>query len=631
MEQPSVNFFGRVIPKDVFFVRLFYLLYFASFGSLFPLLAVYFKQLGLSAAQAGILLGSRPIVEFVASPFWGSFADRFKKVKLLLLFSVGSMIVFTLAVGFVQPLTPYCVVLDKNNTGGECKFLVPASKIIRGGALGYIKKVADIGRRRKRDILSIIDLSTFDNNDDFVYGKAPEYITKEKVCDYDENLYGILVSPPHSTRVYREQAVEQAFMLLWLLIALGEFFSSPTLPLADSYTLSLVSETPKDFGKFRLYGSAGWGFSMLLMGIGLDFSDTFHNHPCPTKNTTERNYTLCFVTCTLFALTSMAIITQFRFPQSSEQHRPDEVNGLVMDTRIEELDPTVAQKTRAKQLNAKTEEGTDWKNALKAMLLNIHFVAFLLGIICIGFGAGNAFAFLFWHLQDLGGSPSLFGMASVANHAAEICSFFYAFKVINKHGYIKTLYICLGTNVVRFLMLSWLTNPWLVLPLQILQGTVHSISWAMATSYVSIVSPPHLKGNSQHILTILYHGLGRGVGPIIGGFFIRSYGTRAWFALLAFITLCILGAFYAVNLKLKNAAVKYGGFDAFDDEVGGGGNLAPQGLPMHRLGDNKITEAFNQTPVASQSYGALDGLATNNGNTRDERDDAYDRYVTGKN
>uniref|UniRef100_A0A914NSY7 Major facilitator superfamily associated domain-containing protein n=1 Tax=Meloidogyne incognita TaxID=6306 RepID=A0A914NSY7_MELIC len=216
MDQPSVNFFGRVIPKDVFFVRLFYLLYFASFGSLFPLLAVYFKQLGLSAAQAGILLGSRPIVEFVASPFWGSFADRFKKVKLLLLFSVGSMIVFTLAVGFVQPLTPYCVVLDKNNTGGECKFLVPASKIIR---------VADIGRRRKRDILSIIDLSTFDNNDDFVYGKAPEYITKEKVCDYDENLYGVLVSPPHSTRVYREQAVEQAFIASLVTYCFWENFS----------------------------------------------------------------------------------------------------------------------------------------------------------------------------------------------------------------------------------------------------------------------------------------------------------------------------------------------------------------------------------------------------------------------
>lgn len=62
--------------------------------------------------------------------------------------------------------------------------------------MGYIKKVAGIGRRKRGekknnsfllilkfllDILSIIDLSTFDNNDEFVYGKAPEYITKDKV------------------------------------------------------------------------------------------------------------------------------------------------------------------------------------------------------------------------------------------------------------------------------------------------------------------------------------------------------------------------------------------------------------------------------------------------------------------
>jgi hypothetical protein len=71
------------------------------------------------------------------------------------------------------------------------------------------------------------------------------------------------------------------------------------------------------------------------------------------------------------------------------------------------------------------------------MIVNIHFLAFLLGILCIGFGAGNVFAFLFWHLQDLGGSPFLFGMASIANHAAEIVTFFYAFNIINKHGYVK--------------------------------------------------------------------------------------------------------------------------------------------------------------------------------------------------
>ena len=75
----TIHFMGRDIPRDLFMVRLFYLLYFASFGSLFPLLAVYFKQLGMTAAQAGILLGCRPLIEFLATPFWGMFAQRFKK------------------------------------------------------------------------------------------------------------------------------------------------------------------------------------------------------------------------------------------------------------------------------------------------------------------------------------------------------------------------------------------------------------------------------------------------------------------------------------------------------------------------------------------------------------------------
>lgn len=82
-DERTVNVFGREIPRALFIVRLFYLLYFASFGSLFPLLAVYFKQLGMTAAQAGLLLGSRPLVEFIAVRFWSEFAEKFKKGTVL--------------------------------------------------------------------------------------------------------------------------------------------------------------------------------------------------------------------------------------------------------------------------------------------------------------------------------------------------------------------------------------------------------------------------------------------------------------------------------------------------------------------------------------------------------------------
>lgn len=86
------------------------------------------------------------------------------------------------------------------------------------------------------------------------------------------------------------------------------------------------------------------------------------------------------------------------------------------------------------------------------------------------------------------------------------------------------MYICLGTNVIRFLLIAWISNPWMILPLQVLQGCVLGLTWATATSYISLVSPPHLKPTSQYILLLLYHGIGKGGGSIIGGFVIAELG-----------------------------------------------------------------------------------------------------------
>jgi MFS family permease len=68
--------------------KLFYFLYFSSLGALLPYLALYYKQMKLTPSQVGILMGLKPFVEFVCTPFWGAFADRFKKGKSVLLLSL---------------------------------------------------------------------------------------------------------------------------------------------------------------------------------------------------------------------------------------------------------------------------------------------------------------------------------------------------------------------------------------------------------------------------------------------------------------------------------------------------------------------------------------------------------------
>lgn len=133
------------------------------------------------------------------------------------------------------------------------------------------------------------------------------------------------------------------------------------------------------------------------------------------------------------------------------------------------------------------------------------------------------------------------------------------------------MYACLGANVIRFLLIAWLSNPWLILPLQALQGATLSVVWASATSYVSLVSPAHLKANTQYILALLYNGIGKGVGPILGGLFIKSSGSRALFVVIALLNLLVLGANFMVNRVLKYDGIKYSAqFEDEDNEMIGG-------------------------------------------------------------
>lgn len=106
--------FGTV-DQDLLIVKGFYFCFYSAFGSLFPLMGVYFKQMGLNASQCGFLIGSRPFVEFFSAPFWGSLADRWRKGKFLLLASLGAWILFTIPLGSVQPPVTSCMEI-KNNT-----------------------------------------------------------------------------------------------------------------------------------------------------------------------------------------------------------------------------------------------------------------------------------------------------------------------------------------------------------------------------------------------------------------------------------------------------------------------------------------------------------------------------------
>jgi hypothetical protein len=71
-----IEWFCGTVNRELIIAKLFYLFFFSAFGSLLPLMAIYFKNMGMTPTQAGILIGIRPFVGYLSAPFWADIADR---------------------------------------------------------------------------------------------------------------------------------------------------------------------------------------------------------------------------------------------------------------------------------------------------------------------------------------------------------------------------------------------------------------------------------------------------------------------------------------------------------------------------------------------------------------------------
>lgn len=104
------------INNELLRFKAFYFFFLSGFGSLMPYLAVYFRQMGLSASHVGLLIGIRPIVQFASAPFWAVMADRYKKRKPILVMSIFAWLIMTLVLAFVEPTNEICEMRIENNS-----------------------------------------------------------------------------------------------------------------------------------------------------------------------------------------------------------------------------------------------------------------------------------------------------------------------------------------------------------------------------------------------------------------------------------------------------------------------------------------------------------------------------------
>ncbi|XP_004869024.1 major facilitator superfamily domain-containing protein 6 isoform X2 [Heterocephalus glaber] len=566
------------INNDLLISKVFYFFFYSAYGSLYPLLPVYYKQLGMSPSQSGLLVGIRYFIEFCSAPFWGVVADRFKKGKIVLLFSLLCWVLFNLGIGFVKPATLRCVPKIAPTThptnASHLSTILPANSSV----LPFLNTSPKM--REKRNLPSFDwppTLQTGLDNPEVDIFAMPSARTTEPslqpqtgemtdhVMDLILNTSTVTSVPTGNvtretttavvtttkslpsaqvTLVYDQQEVEAIFLVILVVVIIGEFFSASSVTIVDTVTLQYLGKHRDRYGLQRMWGSLGWGLAMLSVGIGIDYTHIevlIDGKGC--KPPEYRNYQIVFIVFGVLMTMALIVATQFRFRYSHFKNN---------DNRGKEVEIPQVERNASTESSEETPSATSHSQTfnfwdLIKLLCSVQYGSVLFVAWFMGFGYGFVFTFLYWHLEDLNGTTTLFGVCSVLSHVSELTAYFFSHKLIELIGHIRVLYIGLACNTARYIYISYLENAWTVLPMEVLQGVTHAAIWAACISYLSAAVPPELRTSAQGILQGLHLGLGRGCGAMIGGLLVNYFGAAATFRGIGMACLVILLLFALIQ------------------------------------------------------------------------------------
>lgn len=487
----------RSVDKDLVVPKMSFFFFFMATGAFLPYLGVFYKQLWLSARQSGILLGVRPFVKMLCSPLWGMVTDICNRPKLILLISILGTAVAHFSQSIVSPFNLPCYPEPNNGTN----FSFNGHNFPRGYAatdrsprrIGFPE--AESGSRDGQPVLTsrgkinilqswsnettasqlssdvenIVDSvdynmeRKFQKESDEVYHPLSSRTVREveiieeiepKHEDKPRKLPGekqsrILTKnkrrkKPNMKNDFRVKDNQTIFITLLVIVFLGEFIAAPAPMLTDSGTLSILSGREHEYGRQRLFGSIGWGIGSLLSGAVVTAFNS-----CPFEDSI--NYVPCFYVFAGSMILDFFVGLFFRFPSAPPKHET-------------------------------TTESEFWRGV--KIFWNLKNGAFIFTLLFLGFSHSLQLSFLFWFLQDIGGTPILFTIIVAVNCLSEVVMFFMATYFVQRIGHDAVLYTGLICYGLRFLLYSYLKEPWWVLPLEALQGFTYGGVWTASVAYV---------------------------------------------------------------------------------------------------------------------------------------------------
>lgn len=118
----------------------------------------------------------------------------------------------------------------------------------------------------------------------------------------------------------------------------------------------------------------------------------------------------------------------------------------------------------------------------------------------------------------------------------------YFSNVLLKRWSIHNLMImALFFFAIRALAYSFISLPWMALPIQFLHGLTFSLMWVAGISYANQIAPQGMSAAAQGLFSGVMLGIGSAAGSLLGGFLFDAVGAIWMFRVMAGIAALAIG------------------------------------------------------------------------------------------
>lgn len=465
-------------PRVMFLIRLLFLCYYGSLGSLMPFLPVYYHSLGHGGQVIGMLGAVKPFTTFLVAPLWGLVSDQTNCPFLILTITFLVSLVGQLLVG-VRHEAWYITSM----VFMTAIFNAPVKSLIDSMVMDHIVDRSSYGRLR---LWGQMGFGLGSSGVGLILSKSKSQYPPIEWDDisnnfspyFENNVLPKLSKPLQSAVRYTDKCWQSLTGYKYAVLSIPAYICMQAFRRLDAAKKTLVVIVPEQSLQ----------------------ADTTTRTATATENVVVSN------------------------DNNQKDNNADAVTATATAAAAEP-----------------EPEHTSIGKGLVLLSQNTDALLFFFLIFCIGISSGIIENFAYVRIREVGGAGKEMGLSRLVSSLAGAPMFWFSGPLTNKFGVDRILVVSLLSYITRFVIYAAMKNPYQGLPAEALRGVTFAAFWSSATIYAHKVSPDGLHATMLLLLNAMYGGLGQSMGALLDGKLQHAVGTVWTFLYAALMDLVLVG------------------------------------------------------------------------------------------